>query len=82
MREKKRATTHGQQDIFPLTGDSLAEHLGGRLASALNRIAALMNCELSTFCADGHMDALRGWPRGSTYGRPSRDARSINQWQL
>ena len=39
---ENRATTHGQQEKLPLSGDSPAEHLGGRLAPAVKRIAALM----------------------------------------
>ena len=39
---EKRATTHGQQDCVSLSRDSPAEHLGGPLASAVKRIAALM----------------------------------------
>ena len=42
MREKKRTTTHGQQDNLP-SRDSSAEHLGGRLPSVVQQIAALMN---------------------------------------
>ena len=60
---------------------SQATHFGERMASAVHRIAALVN-ELAEHLGRGHqifefvtsfyaddVDVMRGWPRGSTCGR-------------
>ena len=58
-QREKRATTHGQQDNLPLSGDSPAERLGGRLASTVKRIAALMNSLAEHLCGRMAPGALR-----------------------